>query len=189
ADKDPANKYYARGPRLRLSAEQVRDQGLAVSGLLSAKMYGPSVMPYQPEGVWMSVYSGEKWTMSEGEDQYRRGVYTFIKRTSPYPSLIMFDGASREACISRRIRTNTPLQALVTPNAPVFGEAARALAQRMMATATSPDESMATGYRLLTFKDLPAEKQKILRKLYEDAIDVYQADTAAAQVLTKDKNA
>src|SRR5690606_14631068 len=132
AEKDPGNAYYARGPRFRLSAEQIRDQALAVSGLLSDKMYGPSVMPYQPEGVWMSVYSGESWQTSPGEDQHRRGVYTFIKRTSPYPSYMTFDASSREVCLVDRITTNTPLQALTTLNDPVYMEASVHLARRMI---------------------------------------------------------
>lgn len=188
-DKDQRNEWLARGARVRLSAEQIRDQALAVSGLLSKKMYGESVMPFQPEGIWMSVYNGEKWIPSEGEDQYRRGVYTFIKRTSPYPSLMMFDGSSREVCISRRIRTNTPLQALVTLNDPVFVEAARALAKRMMpADTVAAEKSVAAGYRLLTFRDMPGEKLNVLRDLYQDALGVYKSDSAAAHALTKEKN-
>lgn len=189
-DKDLRNTWLARAPRVRLSAEQVRDQALSVSGLLSDKMYGKSVMPYQPEGIWMSVYNGEKWELSEGEDQYRRGVYTFIKRTSPYPSLIMFDGSSREVCISRRIRTNTPLQALVTMNDPVFVEAARALAVRMMPSDTlSATSAIAMGYRLLTFRDIPEGKLRVLNQLYDDAAGVYKSDTAALHALTKSKDA
>lgn len=188
-EKDQRNEWLARGARVRLSAEQIRDQALAVSGLLSKKMYGKSVMPFQPEGIWMSVYNGEKWDQSEGEDQYRRGVYTFIKRTSPYPSMMMFDGSSREVCISRRIRTNTPLQALVTLNDPVYVEAARALAKRMMESdSTAVEKAVATGYRLLTFKDLPEEKLNVFRQLYEDASAIYQSDTAAAHAITKEKN-
>ena len=186
---DQRNAFLARGVRMRLSAELVRDQALAVSGLLSKKMYGKSVMPYQPEGIWNSVYSGEKWIQSEGEDQYRRGVYTFIKRTSPYPSLIMFDGSSREVCISRRIRTNTPLQALVTLNDPVYVEAARALAKRMIKSdPASSLERIRYGYRMLTFKDIPDEKLAILLTLYKDALGIYQSDTAAVHAITKEKN-
>ena len=187
---DQRNKLLGRAPRLRLSAEQIRDQALGVSGLLSTKMYGKSVMPYQPDGIWMSVYNGEKWTLSEGEDKYRRGVYTFIKRTSPYPSMMMFDGSSREVCISRRIRTNTPLQALVTLNDPVFVDAARALAKRMIsADSTSAEKAIATGYRMVTFRQIPERKLDILSRLYDDASNVYKADTAAAHALTKDKHA
>jgi hypothetical protein len=187
-DKDQRNDWLARGSRVRLSAEQIRDQALAVSGLLSDKMYGPSVMPHQPEGIWMSVYSGEKWTTSEGEDQYRRGVYTFIKRTSPYPSLITFDGSSREVCISRRIRTNTPLQALVTLNDPVYVEAARELAKKMLSTEQEPAKAIASGYRLLLFKDISEKKLQIFDQLYDQALGVYQADTAATHAITKDKH-
>jgi len=149
-------------------------------------MYGQSVMPPQPEGVWMSVYSGEKWVQSEGEDQYRRGVYTFIKRTSPYPSMITFDGSSREVCISRRIRTNTPLQALVTLNDPVFVESARELAKRMMDANASAEKAIATGYRLLTFKDIPPKKLEILDELYDQALNEYEKDTAAVRAITTD---
>ena len=188
-EKDQRNEWLGRGVRVRLSAEQIRDQALAVSGLLSDRMYGESVMPYQPDGVWNSVYSGEKWTLSEGEDQYRRGVYTFIKRTSPYPSMIMFDGSSREVCISRRIRTNTPLQALVTLNDPVFVDAARSLAKRMMASDPGdPEECLRYGYKLLTFKEMPDDKFNVLHAFYEDAAGVYRADTAAAHALLKSKD-
>jgi hypothetical protein len=130
--KDRFNRLLARGPRIRLDAETVRDNALAVAGLLSHKMGGPSVMPFEPPGIWASVYSGEKWVTSSGEDQFRRGIYTFIKRTSPYPSMLTFDGTSRETCTIRRIRTNTPLQALTTLNDPVYVEAAQALARKMM---------------------------------------------------------
>lgn len=189
-EKDQRNQWLARGARIRLSAEQIRDQALAVSGLLSRKMYGKSVMPFQPEGIWMSVYNGEKWTLSEGEDQHRRSVYTFIKRTSPYPSMIMFDGSSREVCMSRRIRTNTPLQALITLNDPVFVEAARALAKRMIDEDNhSPGDAIARGYRLLTFKDIPPNTLGSLSVLYDDAARIYKADTAAAHAITKDKRA
>jgi hypothetical protein len=188
-ETDQRNEWLARGARVRLSAEQIRDQALAISGLLSNKMYGRSVMPYQPEGIWMSVYSGEKWTQSEGEDRHRRAVYTFIKRTSPYPSMIMFDGSSREICISRRVRTNTPLQALVTLNDPVYVEAAQALAKRMMtADSSSIEKSIAAGYRLLTFKDIPEEKLRILRNLYQEASVLYATDTASAHAITNDEN-
>ena len=124
--KDPFNKLLARGPRVRLSAEAVHDQALAVSGLLSHKMYGPSVMPVQPDGIWQSPYDGESWKQSTGEDLHRRALYTYWKRTAPYPSMVTFDSPSREFCQLRRLRTNTPLQALVTLNDPVYVEAARA---------------------------------------------------------------
>jgi len=139
-ERDPYNRWLARGPRFRLPAETVRDQALAASGLLSDKMYGPSVMPFQPEGVWQVVYSGQQWQTSPGEDQYRRALYTYWRRTSPYPSMMAFDAPSREFCTNRRIRTNTPLAALVTLNDPVYMEAARALARRMLTEAGPAEE-------------------------------------------------
>lgn len=170
---DPKNKLLSRGPRVRLSAEQVRDQALAVSGLLSDKMYGPGVMPYQPDKVWQTVYNSEQWVMSEGEDRYRRAVYTFLKRTSPYPSALMFDASSREVCLVRRIPTNTPLQALVTLNDPVYVEAAQHLARRMLNAGDDIREQIRAGYSLALFRDPPAEKISILESLYGKAIDRY----------------
>ncbi len=131
-EKDPSNRYLARGPRVRLSAEQIRDQALVISGVLNSKMYGPPVMPYQPEGIWSSPYNENKWHKSTNEDEYRRAVYNFWKRTSPYPSKISFDGVGREICVSRRIRTNTPLQALVTLNDSVYVDLSAKLAQKSL---------------------------------------------------------
>lgn len=127
-ERDPDNRMWSRAPRVRLEAEQIRDTALAVSGLLSRKIGGPPVMPRQPEGVWQVVYSGDAWKTSEGEDRYRRAIYTFLRRSSPYPSFIAFDATSRETCTVRRVRTNTPLAALVMLNDPVYLEAAQALA-------------------------------------------------------------
>ncbi len=145
-EKDRFNRFYARAPRVRLSAEQLRDQTLAVAGLLSTKMYGPGVMPYQPDGVWLSPYNGRKWQKSKGEDQYRRAVYTYWKRTAPYPSMMTFDGSAREVCMARRIRTNTPLQALVTLNDSVYVEAAGHLAIRMMQSAPDVKDQIRNGF-------------------------------------------
>jgi hypothetical protein len=186
-EKDQSNRWLARSPRIRLSAEQVRDQALAVSGLMSKKMYGKSVMPYQPDGVWQSVWSGEYWKKSEGEDQYRRGVYTFIKRTSPYPSMMTFDGSSREVCVSRRIRTNTPLQALVTLNDPVYTDAAVHFAKRIMEKRTSAKERIKAGYGLLTFKEISETKLNILNNLYEEALRDYQDNEEKSNQLTQMK--
>ncbi len=122
--KDPQNRLLSRGPRFRMSAEMIRDQALAASGLLSYKIGGPSVMPPQPDGVWKSTYSDRKWVNAEGEDRYRRGLYTYWKRTSPYPAMTTFDAGSGEVCLMRRVRTNTPLQALITLNDPAYFEAA-----------------------------------------------------------------
>jgi Protein of unknown function (DUF1553)/Protein of unknown function (DUF1549)/Planctomycete cytochrome C/NedA-like, galactose-binding domain len=132
--KDPENRLFSRGPRQRLDAEMVRDQALALAGLLVHKRGGPSVYPYQPPGLWRAAFNGgdRRWPMSEGADRYRRGLYTFLRRTAPYPSMTTFDATSRELCTVRRIATNTPLQALVTLNDPVFIEAAQALARRVL---------------------------------------------------------
>jgi Protein of unknown function (DUF1553)/Protein of unknown function (DUF1549)/Planctomycete cytochrome C len=179
---DPYNRLLSRGPRVRLSAEQVRDQALIVSGLLSRKMYGSSVMPPQPEGIWLSPYSGDVWTLSKGEDRYRRGIYTYWKRTAPYPSMVAFDAPSREFCQSRRIRTNTPLQALVTLNDPVYLEAAHCLADRM-AQKPNPAQQIGEGYRLLVHKSLPPRRLAVLLRLYQKTLSEYQKDPESIQKL------
>ena len=166
---DPQNKYYSHGPRIRLTAEQIRDQALVVSGLFSKKMYGPSVMPYQPDGIWNSPYSGLKWEKSKGENQYRRAIYTYWKRTSPYPSMELFDMMPREVCTPRRINTNTPLQALVTLNDSVYIEASAHLAQRMVNEGgTDVTDQIRYGYKLIMFKEISDEKQNVLVELYKN---------------------
>ncbi|MGB6154144.1 MAG: PSD1 and planctomycete cytochrome C domain-containing protein [Pricia sp.] len=169
--KDPKNDLYARGPRRRLSAEQIRDQALAVSGLLSDKMYGRGVMPPQPDGVWQSVYNTESWVQSEGEDRYRRAVYTYLKRTSPYPSFITFDAGSREVCTIRRTVTNTPLQALVTLNDPVYLEAAYTLAKSM--TGEDVDMGISKGYEKATYSKITPKKLEALKELYETSLSEF----------------
>jgi len=188
-DRDPSNKLLARGPRVRLTFEQVRDQALAVSGLLSKKMFGKSVMPYQPAGIWNSVYSDEYWKLSEGEDKFRRSVYTYAKRTSPYPSMMMFDGSSREVCISRRIRTNTPLQALVTLNDSSFVVASRSLAKAMTKQKIEPREQIRAGYKSILIHDITDQKLDVLKGLYDDALKDYNKNKLAASKLTADNNA
>jgi mono/diheme cytochrome c family protein len=143
AQRDPYNRLLARGTRQRLQAEMVRDQALAVSGLLSWKLGGAPVMPPQPDGVWAVVYSGDKWETSQGEDKYRRGIYTFWRRTSPYPSMVSFDAPSGEFCVVRRTRSNTPLQALTLLNDPVYVECAQALANRMLNEGGATDSQRA----------------------------------------------
>ncbi len=129
-EQDPENVWLARGPAFRLNGELLRDQALAVSGLLSRKRFGPSVMPPQPDGVWQQIYSGAKWQTATDEDRYRRSLYTFWRRLSPHPAMMLLDAQTREFCVLRRQRTNTPLQALVMWNDPQFHEAAVALAAR-----------------------------------------------------------
>ncbi|MEO8225417.1 MAG: DUF1553 domain-containing protein, partial [Gammaproteobacteria bacterium] len=174
----PQNRLLARGPRYRLNAEQIRDQALFVSGLLSDEMFGPSVMPPQPEGIWQRPYNDTKW-VTTARDRYRRGLYTFWRRTAPYPSMVTFDSPSREFCVSRRVRTNTPLQALVTLNDPVFVEAAQALARRMLdgqpakSDAASVDAYLERGYREALQRVPDEATLKVLRRLYADALVQY----------------
>jgi hypothetical protein len=181
-ERDPRNRLLARGPRVRLSAEQVRDQALAVSGLLSERRFGPSVMPPQPPGVWSSPYNAREWVTSEGEDRYRRGVYTYWKRTAPYPSMVAFDSPSREFCVSSRVLTNTPLQALVTLNDPVYVEAAQALARRMSAVGGTPAERVRAGYRLALLHEPDDETVRRLVRLHASVGAEYRADPALRRV-------
>ncbi len=164
---DANNLFYSRGPRLRLTAEEIRDQALSVSGLLSNKMFGPPVMPPQPEGIWEHPYLGNLWKTSEGDDRYRRAIYTYIKRTSPYPSMITFDAGSREVCLVRRSPTNTPLQALVTMNDPVYLESAMKLA--MSYNHKESKTAILEMYQKATFRKVDEEKLNMLTLLYEEA--------------------
>jgi hypothetical protein len=178
--KDPYNKLLAHGPRFRVDAETVHDLALADSGLLSSKMFGPPVFPYQPEGVWDVPYSSDKWIQSKGEDQHRRAIYTMIRRSAPYPSLVTYDAPSREFCTVRRVRTNTPLQALTSLNDPFFFDAARAMAKRL--TEEGGDtvaEKIRYGF-LLSVGRLPSRTE------LENVADFYQREhdwTLVANVL------
>ncbi len=164
---DKHNKYLARGPRIRLSAEQIRDQALYISGKLNTKMYGPPVMPFQPRGVWSSPYSNDKWVKSNSGEEYRRSVYTFWKRTNPYPSMVTFDGVNREVCSSRRIKTNTPLQAFVTLNDSVFVDLAFELAKKsLVMSQKQPSKAIKVAYKLATDKEIIPKKLLILNNLY-----------------------
>jgi hypothetical protein len=147
----------------------VRDQALALSGLLSRKLYGPSVYPPQPPGLWRAAFNGQRtWPESKGEDKYRRGVYTFWRRTIPYPSMATFDAPSREICNIRRIRTNTPLQAFVTLNDPVFVEAAQALARRIIREGGETTEGrIRYAIELCLVQEPQAAQMETLTKLYE----------------------
>jgi hypothetical protein len=168
-ERDPDNRLLARGPRFRLDAEAVRDQSLAVSGLLSAKMYGPAVRPLQPSfGLSAAFGGGMDWQTSDGEDRFRRAVYTTWRRTNPYPSMSTFDSASREVCALRRPRTNTPLQALVTLNDPVYVEAAQALARRIAREGgPAPADKVRYGFRLCLARSPSDAETERLVQLYE----------------------
>ena len=179
--RDPRNRLLARGPRTRLTAEMVRDQALAAAGLLSSKVGGPPVMPPQPDGIWQVVYNGSEWVTPKNDDRYRRGLYTYWRRTSPYPSFLTFDASSREVCTARRVVTSTPLQALVTLNDPVYFEAAQALARRMHAAADSLNARLAWGWRrVLGEEPRPADTAR-LAQLHGRALDRYRADEALAR--------
>lgn len=182
-DIDPLNTFASRGARYRLSGEQLRDQALAVSGLLSQKMGGPPVMPPQPEGLWRSTYNGQQWIDAKGEDRFRRGLYTYLKRTTPYPSLTTFDGGSGEVCLIRRIRTNTPLQALVTLNDPVFLEAAAALAQRMLSGVTDAEAQVEKGLRLALIRPARSGECDPLVQLLATARSHFEREPEQAEAL------
>lgn len=178
-EKDPQNIWLARSPRIRLSAEQLRDQGLLVSGLLSTKMYGPGVMPYQPDGIWNTPYNEDEWEISEGEDRYRRAVYTFWKRSSPHPAMLTFDAADRQVCVARRVRTNTPLQALVTLNDPSFVEMAIHLALAAKRTEKGVTEQLAKAYHQAIGYEANTAKLAILEEFYKEQLEHYQNQPAA----------
>ena len=175
--RDPRNRLLARGPRNRLPAEMVRDQALAASGLLTAKLHGPPVMPPQPAGVWASVYSAAKWEDAKGPDRYRRGIYTYMKRTSTYPSFVSFDAPSREFCTVRRVPTNTPLQSLVTLNDPVYAEAAAALAARASREGGAElNEQVRYAFRLAAARPPTPSELATLLRLHEDSAKLYAVD-------------
>jgi hypothetical protein len=183
-ERDPFNRLFAHGPRFRMDVEMVRDNALAVSGLLQRKLGGPSVFPYQPDGVWSNPYSNDKWVVSQNGDQFRRGLYTFWRRTAPYAAFMAFDAPSREVCTERRPRTNTPLQALATLNDKAFMEPAAALARRMMVEAPDADEGRAVlGFRLCVARLPRAQEVEQLLSLYQENLEKYQSDPKAAKAL------
>jgi hypothetical protein len=181
--RDPHNDLLARGPRKRLAAEQIRDQALALSGLLSKKMYGPGVMPPQPDGLWDAIpYSNMKWKTSEGEDRYRRAVYTYLRRSVVHPGMTTFDASSRQVCLSRRTITNTPLQALMTLNDPAYLEVARALAENV-ADVPEVEGKINALYEMLLLRPAAAEEVAVLRSLYKEALAVDPDEVVAMTVV------
>ncbi len=185
-ERDPENRLLARGPRMRLSAEAIRDNALALSGLMVNKLGGPSVMPYQPPGLWEDVvvgadYPGTKYVQAHGDDLYRRSMYTFWKRTAPPPALNTFDAPEREFCQVRRPQTNTPLQALVLLNDPTYLEASRKLAERMMHDGGAGiDDRIAFAFRLATARAPSPDELKVLRATFDRRLAQYKSkpDTA-----------
>ena len=191
-ERDPYNRLYARGPRFRLSAEEIRDTALAVSGLLNPQIGGPSVSPYQPAGIWEELssrkdsgnWTAQRYEPSHGADLYRRSMYTFWKRTCPPPQLQTFDAPDRETCTVNRERTNTPLQALVLLNDPTYVEAARILAERMMTQGgATPAERIRFAFRLATARPPSERELTMLTELFEKQQTRYRADRPAAAKL------
>lgn len=177
--RDPENRLLARGPRLRLDAGQIRDQALFVSGLLVEKQGGPSVKPYQPNGLWKELSGGTDYQIDKGEGLYRRSIYTFWKRTSPPPTMANFDAAGRETCIVRESRTNTPLQALNLMNDVTFLEASRKLAERMLHS----KDGISFGFRLVTSRLPNTRELAILNNAYQQHLATYNSNPDAARNL------
>jgi hypothetical protein len=192
-ERDDQNKLYARGPRFRMDAEMIRDNALAAAGLLSLKMGGTPVHPYQPPGIWESKVGGVavSYEVSEGEDRYRRGIYTVIKRTSPYPTFITFDAPNRNTCVVRRPRSNTPLQALTMLNDPVYVEASGALAKRVLKEkpSASVEEKIRYAFLLCTAR-LPDQREtEILLNLFQQQLQSGQSAMTEATKLFRDLRA
>ena len=187
AERDPSNRLLARGPRQRLSAEMVRDQALMLSGLMSDKRFGPPVHPPIPDGVWRPFQAGDKWNTpgTDSGDRYRRSIYTYMKRSIPYPMFASFDAPSREFCTPRRLTSNTPLQALVMLNDQTFDECADALARRIMESSDQPREQVRYGFMLCTQREpRQAELAKLVSLLAEDSDQSTLDDlTVVAKVL------
>ncbi len=181
-EKDPLNKWYARFPRVRLNAEQIRDKALFISGLLSSKMYGSSVMPYQPDNIWSTPYNDQSWETSAGEDKYRRSLYTYWKRSAPYPAFLTFDAADRNVCSTRRIRTNTPLQALVTLNDPSYMDAAVHLANQYY-NKENLEKAISNCYTQAIGQSITPNKLAVLTALYQQVLPDFQYDEQSVRQL------
>ncbi len=185
--RDPANELLARGPRYRLPAEVIRDNALAISGLLVKKIGGPSVKPYQPDGLWAETTSGQgltKYVPDVGDKLYRKSLYTFWKRTVPPPSMMTFDAASRDLCIVRRQSTSTPLQSLVLINDPQMVEAARMMAVQMMQVGDqSSQDALVTGFRMATSRFPGSEELSLLKEMYAENLARFKETPEAATEL------
>lgn len=186
-EADPDNRYLARGKSHRMPAEMIRDNALAAAGLLNTSVGGPSVRPYQPPGLWVEAtnfsFELQSYQADEGDDLYRRSLYTFIRRTVPPPFLVNFDVANRDACVVKRSQTNTPLQALNLLNDPQFVEAARVLAQRVQREKTETNEQLNHAFRLVTGRIPRPEEGEVLRRLYEEEKRRFVARPQAADSL------
>jgi len=179
--KDPENRLLARGPRFRLPAEMIRDQALSVSGLLVEKVGGPPVRPYQPPGLWQELHGGKGYEADKGEGLYRRSLYTYWKRTVAPPSLILFDSPTRETCVVRQTRTNTPLQALSLMNEVTYVEAARKFAERMIVEGgRDPSSRLALGFRTALARDARPEELRPVEQALDRFLQHYRVNEKAA---------
>jgi hypothetical protein len=188
-ERDPDNYYLARSPRKRIPAEMVRDHVLASSGLLNPEIGGPSVKTYQPEGLWEIATSGRgtlaNYVQDKGEKLYRRGMYQFIKRTVPPPSMLMFDASNRDQCEVNRLNTNTPLQALVMLNDPHVLEAARVLAEKLAGEKSSAQEKLEKAFFSIVCRAPDAQEIQILVGFYEEELQKYQSEPASSEITLK----
>jgi hypothetical protein len=184
---DPDNREYARQSRFRLDAELVRDNALAVSGLLSLKLGGPSVKPYQPDGYWDNLnFPTRKYASDAGESQYRRGLYIWWQRSFLHPSLLAFDAPSREECTAERNRSNIPQQALVLLNDPTYVEAARAFGVGILTqTSGTPEQKLTWAFQQALQRNPSVSEQKTLLTVYNQQLAAYKADTTASDALLK----
>ncbi|MEZ6134575.1 MAG: DUF1553 domain-containing protein [Pirellulaceae bacterium] len=184
-ERDSENRWLARGPRQRLDAEFLRDNALAIAGVLNPKIGGKSIKPAQPAGTWeINEMSGYKYEKSTGEDLYRRGLYVYWRRSTVYPSFVTLDAPTREFCVAARAKTSTPLQSLVLMNDPVFVEAARGLAQRVLSVADLDDAARVTlAWRLALAREPSAREREILMQTLDSQLETYQADPEAAKQL------
>ena len=186
---DPENIYLSRGPRNRLSAEFVRDLVLSSSGLLVKTIGGPSVKPYQPKGVWESSTSGRgelaTYRQDKGQDLYRRGLYTFIKLTAPPPGMMMFDASNRDQCEVKRLKTNTPLQALVMMNDPTVLEASRVLAERLTSESIAVNQNIEKAFRLIICRKPTASEYKILESYFNEQLKAFREKKLNAELTLK----
>jgi hypothetical protein len=177
-EKDPENMYLSHAPRNRLNAEFVRDVVLASSGLLNKTIGGPSVKPYQPKGLWEAATSGRgvlaTYKQDDGDALYRRGMYTFIKLTVPPPSMILFDASNRDQCEVKRLKTNTPLQALIMMNDPTVLEASRVLAQKLATEQSSAEEKIQKAFRLIVCRHASDKELSILKKYYDEELQLFR---------------
>jgi hypothetical protein len=182
-EADPDNQLYTRGPSYRMSAEQIRDNALASSGLINEKIGGPSVYPYQPKGLWESISNYHRYKEQTGDTLYRRSMYTIWKRTAPPPMMLNFDASERHFCVVKRQKTSTPLQALVVMNDPQFVEASRVVAERMLKQPGDLSEKLSYGFMALTSRRPSSKEVQILNDLYQEELVDFRTNPGRARAI------